>query len=210
MDKILSRSENLMERAVGQNVTIFSPTDEVLMDYEDDRNKQMVSIGTSGSFQRTELSHEQFQLWYTDLYWSLKLQNEIPVMGEDSREVESKEIDGNEILSHHMINGLYRTGDFHNNMLLPTINNGTSIRINVYNYPEKVITANCAPIVVPNNYASNAVIHLVGRIIPKPKSTILELIQNDPRFSILMKRKSTRAFQSKLDLSNPIECQQSI
>lgn len=122
----------------------------------------------------------------------LLLQNEIPASGDDTKDVEPKEADTNDLVSHHIVNGLYKTGDFHNNMVLSTVNNESTIRINVYHYPEKMITANCAPITMPNNFASNAVIHLVGRVIPKPTSTILSLIENDPRFTIFMSRKCSR------------------
>lgn len=154
MESVFSRSTLPLLRADSrENVTIFSPTDEEMMDYEDDKNKQS---------------------------------NEIPASGDDTKDVEPKEADTNDLVSHHIVNGLYKTGDFHNNMVLSTVNNESTIRINVYHYPEKMITANCAPITMPNNFASNAVIHLVGRVIPKPTSTILSLIENDPRFTIFM------------------------
>lgn len=119
-------------------------------------------------------------------FFHTQIQNEIPASGDDSKDVEPKESDTNDMVSHHIVAGLYKTGDFHNNMILPAINNESTIRINVYHYPEKIITANCAPIIMPNNYASNAIIHLVNRVIPRPTLKLFNLIENDPRFSIFM------------------------
>lgn len=114
-------------------------------------------------------------------------QNEIPAV--DSSDSGMADLDANDITSHHMISGLYRTGDFKNNMIIPTLNNETTIRINIYDFPQRVITANCAPILMPNNYASNAVIHVVSRLIPKPKTSLLQVLENESRFSTFLKCK---------------------
>jgi len=42
MENLFARS-SFMRRSDNENVTIFSPSDEAMMDFEDDKNKQMVS-----------------------------------------------------------------------------------------------------------------------------------------------------------------------
>lgn len=45
MENLFIRS-TFMKRSGSENVTIFSPSDEAMMDFEDDKNKQMVSKST--------------------------------------------------------------------------------------------------------------------------------------------------------------------
>ena len=88
----------------------------------------------------------------------------------------------------HMISGFLRTGDFEDDQLIETLSpSKRSIRINVYNNPKRVVTANCAPIVSANNYATNGMVHILDRVMPIANQSIGQIIESDPRFSILNK-----------------------
>ena len=111
--------------------------------------------------------------------------------------------DISEILPRSIVNNIYRTGDLKNDMILNTIDNKSTIRINVYGYSQPIVTANCAQMVKPNIYAMNAVIHMVDRAMPVVKSTIYDVVLSDPKYSILAKLLSKSEIKTKLqDMKN--------
>lgn len=89
----------------------------------------------------------------------------------------------------HIIPGFLRTGDFEDDQLIETSSPSQKIRINVYNNPKRVVTANCAPIVSSNNFATNGIVHILDRVMPISNQSIGEIIEKDPKFSILNSRK---------------------
>lgn len=91
----------------------------------------------------------------------------------------------------HLVPGLLKTGDFEDEQVLQTMSpTNKTIRINVYNNPKRVVTANCAPIISANNYATNGIVHIIDRVMTSPTKTMADIIENDQRFTILKNRKN--------------------
>ena len=96
-----------------------------------------------------------------------------------------------EVIAMHLIPGLLRTGDFDDEQIIQTMSpNNKTIRINIYNNPKRVVTANCAPIISANNYATNGIVHILDRVMPSPIKTLADIIEDDQRFTILKTCKS--------------------
>ncbi|XP_022253002.1 transforming growth factor-beta-induced protein ig-h3-like isoform X2 [Limulus polyphemus] len=126
------------------NFTIFCPSNEALIDYEEDTVSNEIPSGR--------------------VYRSTDLQN---------------------ILNGHITEGYLKTGDLEDELVLMSVRGNSGIRVNIYNTPEKIVTANCARIVKANNYARNGVIHVVDTVLPIPSQTVADIISSDPQFSTL-------------------------
>jgi len=106
--------------------------------------------------------------------------------------------DISELVQRSTINGIFRTGDFKNDMVFDTIDGRSTIRINIYGYPQHLMTANCARMVKVNNYAINGVIHTVDKFMPVVQSSIYDVIQKNPKYSILSQLLSQSDMKEKL------------
>lgn len=93
--------------------------------------------------------------------------------------------EGQSAVRAHAVQGFLRTGDMSDEQVLPTIDGRSSIRINEFYSPTKMMTANCVPIVSANNPATNGMVHVVDETLPTPNQTLFEMISQDPRFSTL-------------------------
>ncbi|XP_022913668.1 transforming growth factor-beta-induced protein ig-h3 [Onthophagus taurus] len=91
----------------------------------------------------------------------------------------------NEMILNHIIPGIIDLNDYSNEDILYTENNNSTIRLNFYPTPNggKLVTANCVRIPKANIFASNGMVHLVDTAIESPKSTIQEIIDQNPKFS---------------------------
>ncbi|KAK8780453.1 hypothetical protein V5799_018207 [Amblyomma americanum] len=103
---------------------------------------------------------------------------------EHTNEVSSPH-DGQAAVRAHTVEGVLRTGDMTDEMVLQTVDGRSSIRINEFYNPAKLMTANCVPIVSANNPATNGVVHVVDETLPSPNRTLYQIIAEDPRFSTL-------------------------
>ncbi|XP_054713554.1 LOW QUALITY PROTEIN: transforming growth factor-beta-induced protein ig-h3-like [Uloborus diversus] len=91
----------------------------------------------------------------------------------------------NGLLKRHLLPGFVKAEDIPDGHLLQTEDPGIRVRINIYHIPEKVMTANCVPVVQTDKFARNGVIHLVEKVLPSPSKTVADLIAGDSQFSIL-------------------------
>nr|XP_037271211.1 transforming growth factor-beta-induced protein ig-h3-like [Rhipicephalus microplus] len=103
---------------------------------------------------------------------------------EHTNEVSSPH-DGRAAVRAHTVAGPLRTGDMVDEMVLQTVDGRSSIRINEFYNPSKLMTANCVPIVSANNPATSGVVHVVDETLPSPNRTLYEIVSEDPRFSTL-------------------------
>jgi uncharacterized surface protein with fasciclin (FAS1) repeats len=123
------------------------------------------------------------------------LQNEVDLQAPEVIQFPSavrkrRELDNNlmkDVIGMHLIHGFVTSADFEDETLVSTLS-PLKIRINVYNNPKRVVTANCAPIISTNNYAVNGVVHLMDRVMQNPNQTVAEMIESDNRFTILRRR----------------------
>lgn len=86
---------------------------------------------------------------------------------------------------YHVVQGRYNFSKFERHQEIPTMYYGTkSLRINRYSYG--VVTVNCARIIMPNQPASNGIIHVIDRMI-KPLDSIgdlAEILLKEDRFAM--------------------------
>jgi hypothetical protein len=71
---------------------------------------------------------------------------------------------------------------------LDTEDSEAKIRINMYNAPARIYTANCVRLVSTNNYAHQGVIHMLDGVMKPATKTIAQLLESEPHFSSFRKR----------------------
>lgn len=104
-----------------------------------------------------------------------------------SEEIKDSVVDNtmNIVLGHIAVGNL-TSPHFSNNDMLETASPlKTKIRINIYQRPIKVITANCKEVTSADNVATNGVIHVTNDILKPVTDTLMDLIQKNPELSML-------------------------
>ncbi|KAH9504656.1 hypothetical protein Btru_062520 [Bulinus truncatus] len=110
----------------------------------------------------------------------------------------------NVILSH-MVSGIRRTSSMEDEQLLQTGNpEGSTIRINYFFKPEKLMTANCVPVLTRDNMATNGVIHTVSKVLKPVTESLLDIIKSRPELSTLKTILASANYVSKLDQDGQI------
>ncbi|KFM74623.1 Transforming growth factor-beta-induced protein ig-h3, partial [Stegodyphus mimosarum] len=145
MNKFLNWVENagLKESLLTENYTVFAPSNDAIVDFEDDSED-----------------------------------NEISAINPAKRL-----IDVSSIVAGHILEGFTNVDNLENEELLNTLNEASKIRINKYQPAHEVVTANCIPVIGKNNFATNGIVHLASGVLPQPKQTVGELIENDSQFN---------------------------
>ncbi|KAF7274388.1 hypothetical protein GWI33_012949 [Rhynchophorus ferrugineus] len=96
-----------------------------------------------------------------------------------------------ELIRYHIIDGEIQSCDMSNNMRIPTKDNGEELRVNLYSTVPiftNVInraTINCARLIGFDEKTCGSVVHEVNRLLVPPKKTILEMINDDEKYSTL-------------------------
>jgi transforming growth factor-beta-induced protein len=86
-----------------------------------------------------------------------------------------------DIVSGHIIEGRVRTNDFVNDQLFDTALKAGTIRLNKYNmFPQKILTANCVPLINADVLTTNGVVHVVERVLPNARQTLEQLVLSHP------------------------------
>lgn len=91
------------------------------------------------------------------------------------------------VVRGHMVRGIYLTSNFRDEQLLDTEDSEAKIRINMYNAPARIYTANCVRLVSTNNYAHQGVIHMLDGVMKPATKTIAQLLESEPHFSSFRK-----------------------
>ncbi|XP_072230452.1 periostin-like [Leuresthes tenuis] len=79
-------------------------------------------------------------------------------------------IEMNNALHFHMVNGRLLTKDMKNDMTVTSMYNNLGFHIN--HYPNGIVTVNCARIIHANQIATNGVVHVIDRVISAVDTTI--------------------------------------
>ncbi|CAH1776867.1 unnamed protein product [Owenia fusiformis] len=103
----------------------------------------------------------------------------------------------NIVLEYHMGNGRYKTKALKHTQEVESLISGMNLRIGKYN--NGINTMNCARILNGNQEATNGVIHIIDKVLDVPVSSIVDILQNDPR---LTKFKALLEQAGKLDILN--------
>lgn len=101
------------------------------------------------------------------------------------------------LVHYHIVKGRYNYTKFQKHQDIPTLYYGTrSLRVNRYSYG--VTTVNCARVIIPNQLASNGIIHVIDRMI-KPLDSIGDLAE------ILLKQDRFAKFSQLLYKANIVK-----
>ena len=75
--------------------------------------------------------------------------------------------------------------------MLQTEDADAKIRINMYNAPDRVYTANCVRLVSTNHYSQQGVVHMLDGVMKPATKTISQLLESEPHFSSFRNRTFT-------------------
>ncbi|XP_064605989.1 LOW QUALITY PROTEIN: periostin-like [Liolophura sinensis] len=94
--------------------------------------------------------------------------------------------DMKQLLLGHVVVGSVKTSQMKDEQTLPTGSPVKStVRINFYEYPHKLITANCARLLKTDVLATNGVIHTVERVLSPVTNSLIGIISKNPELSTL-------------------------
>lgn len=101
-----------------------------------------------------------------------------PELVEMGRQVEA-------ILGAHVVHGFHTTAQTRDEQLLSTAHPQAKIRLNFYDTPSRLVTANCQPLVSSDNLATNGVVHVVDGLLMPVTDSITDIISKSPELSTL-------------------------
>ncbi|XP_052106647.1 protein sll1483-like [Mytilus californianus] len=91
-----------------------------------------------------------------------------------------------DVLKFHVLNGKVFSSQLSNELTAPSLNPLAKVRINIYQ-GGKVITATGSPVVLPDQNATNGVIHVIDRVMfPLPLVSVTGMVGMDPKLSTLL------------------------
>ncbi|CAH1793307.1 unnamed protein product [Owenia fusiformis] len=103
------------------------------------------------------------------------------------------------VLLYHVLGGKVTSDMLKNEEVVPSLDTGKSIRINIYN-DGKLITATGSPVVMADQMASNGVIHVLSRVMfPIPTMNIVTAVAGGKDFSTLLTAVQTAGLASTLE-----------
>lgn len=89
-----------------------------------------------------------------------------------------------EIIQGHILPGWHYSHEWTDEMTLQTEKEGSSVRVNFYDYPAPFTTINCARLLSTNTQTLDGLIHTVDRVMMPARQNIWEILGQDPRFSV--------------------------
>jgi len=116
----------------------------------------------------------------------LKLQDDPNVIMVSQKLQQTVVEDTRNVLLGHVTLGRYTSPQLADDQLVATASPfKTSIRINTYETPVKLMTANCRKLTSVDNMATNGVVHVVDGVLTPVGDTLLELVSKNPELSHL-------------------------
>ncbi|CAG5136676.1 unnamed protein product [Candidula unifasciata] len=110
----------------------------------------------------------------------------------------------NALLSH-VIPGTVKSSQMEDEQVLETGNSeDTTIRINYFSRPEKLMTANCVPVVSRDHIATNGVIHSVEKILKPVTDSLWDIVRSRSDLSTLSSILAAADYDAKLDHSGQL------
>ncbi|XP_014784789.2 transforming growth factor-beta-induced protein ig-h3 [Octopus bimaculoides] len=87
-------------------------------------------------------------------------------------------------LLYHVVPGLVKTNMMSNDDVITTASPlKSTIRVNTYYNPSKVVTANCVRVKSADHQTKNGVVHIVEKLLEPVTDTLLEYIKTNPDLS---------------------------
>ncbi|XP_071520134.1 transforming growth factor-beta-induced protein ig-h3-like [Panulirus ornatus] len=159
-----------MEEVFKQNITLFVPTNEAMQEYTAD----------------------------------LEAENELDNVLDGDRSFNEvyfrrrRSIDTQGLILSHMSSGIYYASDLHDEQVLHSMTENSTLRINTYSTNPPAATVNCARLVSVNQHSTNGVVHTVDKVLQPVTKSLADLISSDRQFSILKKLVSKAGLLTQL------------
>ncbi|XP_066990165.1 transforming growth factor-beta-induced protein ig-h3-like [Macrobrachium rosenbergii] len=166
----MTRSAGMEEVMTAQNLTIFAPTNEAMQEFTADLEEE------------TEIDNG------LEVDRSL---NEVYLRRQRS-------LDAHDMVLAHMTKGFHYASDLHDEQVLQSLADNSTLRINTYSTVPPSATVNCARLISINQHSSNGVVHTIDRVLRPVTRSLAELVAADPQFSILKQLISNAGMLPKL------------
>ncbi|XP_045614793.1 transforming growth factor-beta-induced protein ig-h3 [Procambarus clarkii] len=102
------------------------------------------------------------------------------------------------LILSHVTKGIFYGSDLHDEQVLNSLANNSTLRINTYSTNPPAATVNCARLVKLNQYSSSGVVHTIDRVLEPVTKSLADLITSDPQFSVLKRLVSQAGLLSQL------------
>ncbi|KAG7158339.1 Periostin-like 2 [Homarus americanus] len=159
-----------MDEMLKENITMFVPTNEAMQEYTAD----------------LEAENELDNALNEDRSF-----NEVYIRRRRSADTQS-------IVMSHMTKGIYYASDLHDEQVLHSMVDNSTLRINTYSTNPPAATVNCARLVSVNQYATNGVVHTIDSVLEPVTKSLADLISSNPQLSVLKRLVSKANLLTKL------------
>ncbi|KAB7498639.1 Transforming growth factor-beta-induced protein ig-h3 [Armadillidium nasatum] len=167
----LIKAADLIDVLTSSNLTIFAPSNEAIAEYTADLEEKV-----------NRMKYKTILMVFVTMF----------------TEEKGKPTIWHQHSLSHMTNGFIYAGDFADEMIIPSINKKSTLRINMYSGYPPTVTVNCARIVTANQHSINGVVHTVDRVIKPVEKSIADIITSDPQFTIMKQLLSSSGMVEEL------------
>lgn len=159
-----------MEKMLNQNLTIFSPTNEAMQEFTADLEAENeFDNGLDGDRSLNEVYHRR-----------------------------QRSINKHDMVLSHLTQGIHYASDLHDEQVLFSMADNSTLRINTYGTVPPVATVNCARLVTINQHSISGVVHTIDKVLKPVTKSLAGLISSDPQFTILKQLISNAGMLNKL------------
>uniref|UniRef100_A0A336KVQ9 CSON015538 protein n=1 Tax=Culicoides sonorensis TaxID=179676 RepID=A0A336KVQ9_CULSO len=137
----------------------------------------------------TEFSERMFENNLVVVPLSKRERRDTEMSGTEDNGVNSRDL-----VHAHMVKGIIDIEDIENEQILTSEFNNSTIRLNIFPRPPSErehefpyqYTANCVPIVKPNQLASNGMVHMIKGVLMPPEKTVMEMLKERPDMAVFV------------------------
>ncbi|KAK7082117.1 hypothetical protein SK128_015083 [Halocaridina rubra] len=145
-----------MEKMLSHNLTIFAPTNEAMQEFTADLEADNeLANGLDGERAQNEVYRRR-----------------------------QRSINKHDMVLAHLTQGIHYASNLHDEQVLYTLANNSSLRINTYSTLPPAATVNCARLVTINQHSVNGVVHTIDKVLKPITKSLADLISSDSQFSI--------------------------
>ncbi|XP_063706199.1 transforming growth factor-beta-induced protein ig-h3 isoform X2 [Culicoides brevitarsis] len=120
----------------------------------------------------------------------------VPLNKRERRDTSSDEngVNTRDLVHAHMVKGIIDIEEIENEQVLVSEYNNSTIRLNIFPRPPGdreqefpyQYTANCVPIVKPNQLASNGMVHMIKGVLMPPEKTVMDMLRERPDMAVFV------------------------
>ncbi|KAK8753712.1 hypothetical protein OTU49_001192 [Cherax quadricarinatus] len=159
-----------IDEILKDNITLFVPTNEAMQEYTADLEAENeLDSGLEGD----------------------RSFNEVYLRRRRSADTES-------LILSHVTKGIIYASDLHDEQVLHSLAENSTLRINTYSTNPPAATVNCARLVSVNQHSTNGVVHTIAKVLEPVTKSLADLITSDPQFSVLKRLVSQAGLLTQL------------